>query len=147
MILLIKIPLKKDLYCFFAQRFILFLHLQNQKNKGSMFTIGIFTTHIPYIALVVFYAFFFMFGYQNIAEEKISTEKKFTLNELTIKTNNQLNNISGSFSVDDFDISCVPKNERIFYVARITRFSIPPDNSFQSGNFAFSNFSRPPPAA
>ena len=27
-----------------------------------MFTLGIFTTHIPYIALVVFYAFFWLFG-------------------------------------------------------------------------------------
>jgi hypothetical protein len=111
-----------------------------------MFTIGIFTTHIPYIAFVVFYAFFFLFGYQNIAEEKISTEKKFTLNELTIKADNQFFNNSGSFNVDDFHMSCVPKNERIFYVDRITRFYNSSYNSFQSGNFAFSNFSRPPPA-
>lgn len=27
-----------------------------------MFTVGIFTTHLPYIALVVFYAFFWVFG-------------------------------------------------------------------------------------
>jgi hypothetical protein len=27
-----------------------------------MFTIGIFTTHIPYIAFVAFYAFFILFG-------------------------------------------------------------------------------------
>ncbi len=27
-----------------------------------MFTFGIFTTHLPYIALVVFYAFFWIFG-------------------------------------------------------------------------------------
>jgi hypothetical protein len=27
-----------------------------------MFTIGIFTTHLPYIAFVVFYAFFLFFG-------------------------------------------------------------------------------------
>ncbi len=27
-----------------------------------MFTLGIFTTHIPYIALVVFYAFFWIIG-------------------------------------------------------------------------------------
>ncbi len=112
-----------------------------------MFTIGIFSTHIPYIAFVFFYAFFFLFGYQKIAEEKFPIEKKFTQNELTIKTENQFSNNSESFDFNDFHVNSVPKNERIFYVDRKTKFRIPPNQQFQPASFDFSNFSRPPPAA
>ncbi len=36
-----------------------------------MFTVGIFTTHIPYIAFVVFYAFFLIFGADKAASGEI----------------------------------------------------------------------------
>jgi hypothetical protein len=117
------------------------------KDKGSMFTIGIFTTHIPYIAFVCFYALFFLFGYQKIAEKDTSAEVKFTRNELTITMDNQFSDNSRSSDFNDFHLSHIPKNERLFYVDRITKFRIPPNEQIQPGNFGFSNFSRPPPAA
>jgi hypothetical protein len=112
-----------------------------------MFTIGIFSTHIPYIAFVCFYAFFFLFGYQKIAEEDTSTEVKFTRNELTTTIDNQFSDNSRNSDFDDFQISNVPKNERIIYVDKIMKFRIPPNEQFQPEIFGFSNFSRPPPAA
>lgn len=36
-----------------------------------MFTIGIFTTHIPYIAFVVFYAYFLIFGVEKTSRGEI----------------------------------------------------------------------------
>ncbi|SHF78988.1 hypothetical protein SAMN05444274_10949 [Mariniphaga anaerophila] len=36
-----------------------------------MFTIGIFTTHIPYIAFAVFYAFFLLFGVNKASSGEI----------------------------------------------------------------------------
>ena len=36
-----------------------------------MFTIGIFTTHLPYIAFVVFYAFFLLFGVNKASSGEI----------------------------------------------------------------------------
>ncbi|WP_346855944.1 hypothetical protein [uncultured Draconibacterium sp.] len=43
-----------------------------------MFTFGIFTTHIPYIAMVAFYAYFLIFGVEQPADVKSKhTEKSF----------------------------------------------------------------------
>ncbi|MDB4584563.1 hypothetical protein N9164_15535, partial [Draconibacterium sp.] len=45
-----------------------------------MFTFGIFTTHIPYIAIVAFYAYFLIFGVNQTASDKIKiTEKSATV--------------------------------------------------------------------
>ena len=40
-----------------------------------MFTFGIFTTHIPYIAMVAFYAYFLLFGVNKSADNKAQVEK------------------------------------------------------------------------
>ena len=45
-----------------------------------MFTVGIFTTHIPYIAFVVFYAFFFLFGVDTSAKQEVQiSQNKFNI--------------------------------------------------------------------
>lgn len=41
-----------------------------------MFSVGIFTTHIPYIAMIAFYAFFLLFGVEKAREEKIKLTEK-----------------------------------------------------------------------
>lgn len=38
-----------------------------------MFTFGIFTTHIPYIAFVVFYAYFLIFGVEKASKGEIQS--------------------------------------------------------------------------
>jgi len=43
-----------------------------------MFSVGIFTTHIPYIAFVVFYAWILIFGVEKASNGELqSSEKKF----------------------------------------------------------------------
>jgi hypothetical protein len=46
-----------------------------------MFTVGIFTTHIPYIAFVVFYAWFLLFGIGKAASGEIETGEKYCKTE------------------------------------------------------------------
>ena len=48
-----------------------------------MFTIGIFTTHIPYIAFVVFYVFFLVFGVNKSSSGDIQPDKKYFSFEIT----------------------------------------------------------------
>lgn len=48
-----------------------------------MFTLGIFTTHIPYIALVVFYAFFWIVGINKASAGELQPAKSSVLIELT----------------------------------------------------------------
>lgn len=50
-----------------------------------MFTVGIFTTHIPYLAFLLFYAYFLLFGVNeasngNIRVSENSQEVEFNLN-------------------------------------------------------------------
>ena len=49
-----------------------------------MFTIGIFTTHIPYVAFVVFYAFFFLFGIRDDAAVTLQKREVPNLCELAV---------------------------------------------------------------
>lgn len=41
-----------------------------------MFTFGIFTTHLPYIAMVAFYAYFLIFGVDQANDGKIKIDEK-----------------------------------------------------------------------
>lgn len=41
-----------------------------------MFTVGIFTTHIPYIAFIACYAWFLLFGVEQATEGKIQIAEK-----------------------------------------------------------------------
>ena len=42
-----------------------------------MFTFGIFSTHLPYIAFVFFYAFFFLSGIQKASAGELSNDTSF----------------------------------------------------------------------
>ena len=41
-----------------------------------MFTFGMFTSHIPYIALVAFYAYFVLFGMEKASKGELVAENK-----------------------------------------------------------------------
>ena len=62
-----------------------------------MFSFGIFTTHIPYIAFVAFYAYFLIFGVDQAQEGKIR------INEHSIQIEQHVNSFAAS-AVSVFDI-------------------------------------------
>jgi len=71
-----------------------------------MFTVGIFTTHIPYIAFVVFYAFFFLFGINAPIEEEVQVaDNKFNIELQTSKSFADSNGLTNFHYQDDFDFS------------------------------------------
>lgn len=71
-----------------------------------MFTVGIFTTHIPYIAFVVFYAFFFLFGVNTPAEEEVQvSDSKFKIELQTSKSFAHAETGSNFHYQTDFDFS------------------------------------------
>lgn len=68
-----------------------------------MFTLGIFTTHLPYIALVMFYAFFWMIGVDKEAGEKISSSNS-SLTLLQINEHHEaLSDYDYCFKNDNYD--------------------------------------------
>ena len=71
-----------------------------------MFTVGIFTTHIPYIAFVVFYAFFFLFGINSPVEEEVKASKsRFNIELQTIQSFADSNAVSNFHYQTDLDFS------------------------------------------
>jgi len=47
-----------------------------------MFSVGIFTTHIPYVVMIVFYAWFLITGVNKTGDEKITVaEKSITIQQ------------------------------------------------------------------
>ncbi|SHF58345.1 hypothetical protein SAMN05444274_106270 [Mariniphaga anaerophila] len=112
-----------------------------------MFTIGIFTTHIPYIAFVCFYAFFFLFDYQKNFDEEAAIGEKNIRHEVALSANTQHGSDCENFDFNKQHSSISPKLEQIFYMDRKTKILIPVNEPLFSINIAFSYFSRPPPAA
>lgn len=49
-----------------------------------MFTFGIFTTHIPYIAMLAFYAYFLVFGVEKTGNGKVQIAEKSITVEIHI---------------------------------------------------------------
>lgn len=47
-----------------------------------MFSFGIFSTHIPYIAFVAFYAYFLLFGVEKASKGELQSEKSAFFTEL-----------------------------------------------------------------
>jgi hypothetical protein len=112
-----------------------------------MFTIGIFSTHIPYVAFVFFYALFFLFSFQKVSscepegnEKTISMEISFTSivqqglqDEPPNSTDYHFYTSFGRRETFNFD----QKTHLLFLLTEEA------DSFF----FCLAQFSRPPPAA
>ena len=110
-----------------------------------MFTIGIFSTHLPYIAFVFFYAFFFLFNYQDKpAEDTLKKESACSLS-VTYTTGKEYYDISGDHNQTDSAIISYSYQDFIKY--ELKELFSPPDEPLIKSYFFSANFSRPPPSA
>jgi len=106
-----------------------------------MFTFGIFTTHIPYIAMLVFYAYFLLFGVNQASEGKIQiAEKSFTVNV-------HIDNSVKQAPADTYRFYSALTETDIFEKAKIEQkwkhFTV--DNNLSQKLLENTLFSRPPP--
>jgi len=110
-----------------------------------MFTIGIFSTHLPYIAFVVFYAYFLIFGVEKasngeltIGETQFKSEIQLSKSEvnITIDSHYFYHNISG--------ISTPVYHDPFIFKRKV---NYPHIYSSENPHFFYSNslFNRPPP--
>jgi hypothetical protein len=110
-----------------------------------MFTVGLFSTHIPYIAFVVFYAFFFLFGIQKASAGELGGGENSIQAETAVvyiqDIANQDEQSAAIFS--HFYISS--ELGRMFFAERKTKFIDTFPAQFNPVIFCFSRFSRPPP--
>lgn len=111
-----------------------------------MFTIGIFTTHLPYIAFVVFYAFFLLFGVNKASTGEIqwgennlvmkASATDFVETEAADFSKSQSHEGAGIFSPGIADFFVFKEN--------IQHTAFYPENIRQC-YFPQALFSRPPP--
>ena len=111
-----------------------------------MFTIGIFTTHIPYIAFVVFYAFFLLFGVNKASSGEIQRSEK----QLVIKApSSELTNAnaadSGSYHYQQGAGIFSPGTNEFFIFREKTRQARFNNENIRHCCFTQALFSRPPP--
>ena len=109
-----------------------------------MFTFGIFTTHLPYIAFVVFYAGLWIFGNEKAAVDDIGIDEGEYFKVPAALGDTHGDNESSFFITDDF---CQIK-EKSFY----DLYSYNPSFGqalyqapLKEISYRFSWFSRPPP--
>jgi hypothetical protein len=115
------------------------------KIKSKMFTIGIFSTHLPYIAFVFFYAFFFLFNYQdNQAEDSINKESACILSVIDTAGKDYYD-ISGDHEQTGSAIISYHYQDFIKY--KLKELFTTPDDPLIKSYFFSANFSRPPPSA
>jgi len=110
-----------------------------------MFTFGLFTTHFPYLAFVVFYAYFLIFGVGKAASGEIESDEKYFQTEWFVESQNNPEVADFHFS-NDFDFSeflfAGPGN---FLSAKKSDFPQTAGQKFRHGWYCSSLFCRPPP--
>jgi len=110
-----------------------------------MFTFGMFTTHIPYIALVAFYAYFLLFGMEKASKGEIAADSKNPfIYEVQISENFDTNN-SGCFYYQTTDLFTErAKFEDFIFKRKISRKAFT-DNLHYRFYFSPTTSNRPPP--
>jgi len=110
-----------------------------------MFSFGIFTTHLPYIAFVAFYAYFLIFGIDQAQDGKIK------IAEHSIQIEQQLNSFQPT-TVSVFDIQkqmFAEQAKQAVYSCRQSKhkWKLSYQHSFHISDYiGDSLFCRPPPA-
>lgn len=112
-----------------------------------MFTLGIFTTHIPYIALVVFYAFFWVFGVNKASSGEIQMgENRISIEIPTLETINEIVQHDSYNAQNHFDQFFLPPDYNTSFSAlqKLRYKVLHLEKQRQNHTYAVL-FSRPPP--
>jgi hypothetical protein len=112
-----------------------------------MFTVGIFSTHLPYLAFVFFYAYFFIFGVQKATNGELSSGEKTILSESqVIHTFNHSSNEHNFYFQDFYGVLNSNINRKILFEKKIKHGCLVLDQ-INNLNFSIPLFNRPPPVA
>lgn len=110
-----------------------------------MFTFGIFTTHIPYIAFAVVYAWFLLFGINPPATEELADSGKNISIELPTTNILDASNSSCYYYQADCNITAHLDFEESLFKRKLS-YQLSPNSGNWQYLFSKSHFSRPPPS-
>lgn len=109
-----------------------------------MFLFGIFTSHIPYIAFVVFYAYILLFGVEKATRGELQSEQKTFFTELQVEYQTHANEIQNCTYAFGPDYRNSAQFEPFIFKRKLKPL-IHPSVSVHQADF-YSTFSnRPPP--
>lgn len=109
-----------------------------------MFTFGIFTTHIPYLAFVVFYAFFLVFGEKKTSEITICNHSHQI--QIEQQTESLCHSIEHSYHAHKQAFDSQPQDVNFSFEESRHKRSITYINSlFVQSHILENPFNRPPP--
>lgn len=109
-----------------------------------MFTFGIFTTHIPYIALMAFYAYFLLFGMEKASKGEIPIENNTFIFKVQIAESPDAGNpVCYYYHTSDLFAEHAKFEDFVFK----RKISLPAfaDNLYYRFQFSPTTFNRPPP--
>jgi hypothetical protein len=110
-----------------------------------MFTFGMFTTHIPYIALVAFYAYFMLFGMEKASKGEIIAESKNPFIIEIQSTNSIETNNTGCFYYQATDLFTeYSKFEEFIFKRKLNR-EVSPNSHPYCFLYSPATSNRPPP--
>lgn len=110
-----------------------------------MFSFGVFTTHIPYIAFVVFYAYFILFGVNKASNGKLSFVENKNNIEIQFSAHSCDNLNHSDFECSNTHYSLPQTSYRnIILKQKIPRPKIFP-KAYKPEIYFENLFSRPPP--
>lgn len=110
-----------------------------------MFSFGIFTTHLPYIAFVVFYAYFLIFGVEKAQDGKIQ------ISEHSVQIKHHVNSFQRSATsihyFDELSQLSVLKQIRLNHFIAVQKWKWYDKQTFShfQEHFLEFPFCRPPP--
>lgn len=112
-----------------------------------MFTFGIFTTHIPYIAMLAFYAYFLLFGVNTPADDKNQVAENTHTVQIQTNDNDAVEiNSTNTYSYHCSFLNDIPDNifEQSVEKQKWKHFGV--DRTFPLDYAENALFGRPPPA-
>jgi hypothetical protein len=110
-----------------------------------MFTVGIFSTHLPYIAFVCFYAFIFLTGIPKVSAGKLNGDKKIVQSSIIVYADIQPVDYSNHPFTYFYNFNSIQSADLKLFSYKKTIFIFTPNEQIRKNCFYFHRFSRPPP--
>jgi hypothetical protein len=109
-----------------------------------MFTFGIFSTHLPYIAFVLFYGFFFLVGIEKASAGEMGEGEKLIPEVISVSIDNYTGIDDDNPYIFNAQSGNIGFKQMLLYGDIVNLYYI--SNRFiKTTDYRYSRFSRPPP--
>jgi len=108
-----------------------------------MFTFGLFSTHMPYVVMVVFYVLYFLFA--SPSSTQITVDSNPGEQIATEQVHQNISKTADNTHWYYFSFSCTLSNQTGWTTTDLRKFYDPPDKKPIQDKYCSELFCRPPP--